>query len=103
LQLFEETDSRSRIVAGVIHVLKPEVVGFGFSSARERQERYWNDEASRLAYSVSSRSRDKDQRNCRNIQQGRFRLVLSAVPRRDVGDFVRHDARKLGFIVRGED
>ena len=38
LDLFEEVDERRRIVAGLVHVLQAQVVGFGFESARERQE-----------------------------------------------------------------
>ena len=38
LDLFEEVYERSRIVAGLVHILQPKHVGLGFKAARERQE-----------------------------------------------------------------
>ncbi len=98
---FEEGDEGVRIVAGLVHVLQAEVIGFAFINARELQEGHRDRELHALIDGVASPGvRDENHRGDHgHLDHVLMGGLLGAVARADVGDFVSHHAGEFGFFV----
>ena len=101
VQLFKEGDEALRIVAGLVHVLDTEVIGFGFGLAGELEEGEGDGELGNLVGAVrgvASLAHD-DERNGGDLGVVALGLLAGGVVGDDVGNLVGHDAGELGFLV----
>src|SRR5260370_33165531 len=101
LDALEESDVGVRVVAGFVHVLDAEIIGFALGIAAELQVSYGDGEVQALIHAVAgpSAGAEKDQRNGGQLHQFTLSGVLGAVPRAHMSNLVGHDSRKLGLFV----
>src|SRR5262249_17285688 len=102
LKLFKEAHCGAWIIAGLVKVLQPEVIGFGFVLTRELQELHRNQEPRCLPKSEAADAAHEDQRDRSEIDQLGLRRLLRRVARRDVRDLMRHNTGQFRFIVRSQ-
>src|SRR5262249_12488016 len=69
LKLFKEAHRGAWIVAGLVKILQPEVIGFSFVLTREVQELHRNQEPCCLPNSEAADAAHEDQRNRSEIEQ----------------------------------
>src|SRR5690242_3921448 len=100
LNLFEEINKGSRIVAGLVHVLDTEVVRFRFEATGELQERQRHQKPGCLIDAVGRRSTNEDERQSSQLRDFTACGLTSAVTGRYVSNLVRHDSGEFGFVVR---
>ena len=105
LNLFKEGNERVRIVAGLVHILEPEVIGFGLIHAREFQEGHGNSKVHALINRISGPGvRDKDRCHHRaDLDDIALGSLLGAMSRAHMRDLMRHHSRQLGLLVRVQD
>src|ERR1035437_1175792 len=103
LDFLEEVDERSGIVAGLVEILEPQIIGFGFHGLREAQEAEGDGDAGALADGVPGPSAHEDQGDGGIVDDLPLGLLPGAVPGGDVGNLVGHDAGEFGFRFGLED
>src|SRR5215510_8781140 len=99
LKLFKEAHCGAWIIAGLVKILQPEVIGFGFVLTRELQELHRNQEPRCLPKSEAADAAHEDQRYRSEIDQLGLRRLLRPVTRRNVRDLMRHNAGQFRFVV----
>src|SRR5258708_32722480 len=101
-EFFEERDEGVRIVTGLIHVLKTEIIGFRFEGTRELEEGHTQAGSDELTDAITEASANEDQRDGGDVGNVGAGLAAGGVTGGDVGDFVGHDAGQFRFFVGGQ-
>ena len=93
------------IVAGLVHVLDAEPVGFGLVRAGELEEGHGDRELRGLVDAVAGPGAlgEDDERDGADLRVVHAGHLAGGVVGADVGGLVRHDAGELGLFVRGQD
>src|SRR5665213_964313 len=99
LDFFKERNEGLRVVSGAIHILHAQVVRLRFKFAREVHERDWNTDRGGFVDSVTSPAANKDERDSTELRVVHAGHLPYCVMRANVGDLMRHYARKFSFLV----
>src|SRR5262249_57666808 len=102
LKLYKEAHGGAWIIAGLVKILQPEVIGFGFVLTRELQELHRNQKPRCLPKSETADTAHEDQWNRSEIDQLGLRGLLRRVARGNVSDLMRHNAGQFRFVVRSQ-
>ena len=105
VEFFEELDEGLRVVAGLVHVLDAEPVGFGLVHAGELEEAHGDGELGGLVDAVAGPGAlgEDDQRDGADLDVVHLGHLTGGVMGADVGGLVGHDAGEFGLFVGGHD
>src|SRR5882724_4034168 len=104
LDALKESDVGIRVVPGLVHILQSQEISFALRVTTELQERQRKRDVQPLIEPVSGQSggTQKNQGNRGELEYLSLGRVLRAMPRGQVGYFVRHDTRQFRLLLRAK-
>ena len=102
LQFLEECYECLRIVAGFIAIFQTQQVSFTLRVSREFQHGQRPRDVEHLACCESNGAAEQRQWDRRKVEEFSTSGVPGGMPGSDMGNLMRHQARKFGFIINLE-